>query len=130
MKRLLGIVAIFAIPYIGGKMLEELDFFKKRRITLDKAYSKFLSQDVFGLIKSINDCDRATSIELFDGNFYICTSMTGSDGYDFMDVASMGDSIIKVNGDDFFTIKKKNGKDFVFNFIDRTQEDDYYKRYH
>ena len=121
----IGGIVLFSINYY----FTTLDFFKDARVKYDKSYSAFLNENVVGVIKEVDYCDHALSIELMDGRFYLCTTYTNSNGYHFMDLANRGDSIIKIIGKDYFKLKKKNGKKYVFSFIDRTQNNDFYKRY-
>lgn len=109
--------------------LPKLNFFKKYRVKYDKSYSAFLNENIADVIKKVDYCDHAVSIELIDGKFYLCSPYPNSKGYNFIDKADSGDSIIKIVGRDYFELKKKHGERYTFNFLDRTINNDFYKRY-
>jgi hypothetical protein len=121
----IGAIVLFSINYY----FTTLDFFKDARVKYDKSYSAFLNENVVGVIKVVDYCDHALSIELMDGRFYLCTPKNTSIGYHFMDLANRGDSIIKMNGSNYIELKKKNGEKYVFSFDDRTIKNDFYKSY-
>jgi hypothetical protein len=121
----IGGLVLFSIYYF----LPKLDFFKKYRVKYDKSYSAFFNENITGVIKKVDYCDHAVSIELIDGKFYLCDPYTNSKGYRFMNKANRGDSIIKIFGRSYFELKKKNGEKYTFNFRDRTINNDFYKRY-
>ena len=121
----IGAIVLFSINYY----FTTLDFFKDARVKYDKSYSAFLNENVVGVIKVVDYCDHALSIELMDGRFYLCTPKNTSIGYHFMDLANRGDSIIKMSGKDYLTLKKRNGKKFTFKFRDRTITNDFYKSF-
>lgn len=121
----IGAIVLFSINYY----FTTLDFFKDARVKYDKSYSAFLNDNVVGVIKVVDYCDHALSIELMDGRFYLCTPKNTSIGYHFMDLANRGDSIIKMNGSNYIELKKKNGEKYVFSFDDRTIKNDFYKSY-
>ena len=125
LKFVFGGILLFSINYY----FTTLDFFKDARVKYDKSYSAFLNENVVGVIKEVESCDHALSIELMDGRSYLCTPNNNSNGNHFMDLANRGDSIIKNIGKDYFNLKKKNGKKYVFRFDDRTIKNDFYKRY-
>lgn len=124
-KFIIGGIILFSI----NNYFTTLDFFKDARVKYDKSYSAFLNENVIGVIKEVDYCDHALSIELMDGRFYLCTTYSNSNGYHFMDLANSGDSIIKINGNNYFELKKKNGEKYVFSFDDRTIKNDFYKSY-
>jgi hypothetical protein len=115
---------LFSINYY----FTTLDFFKDARVKYDKSYSAFLNENVVGVIKVVDYCDHALSIELMDGRFYLCDTYN-SNGIYFEKEANKGDSIIKMSGKDYLTLKKRNGKKFTFKFRDRTITNDFYKSY-
>jgi hypothetical protein len=120
----LGGIVLFSMSYF----LPKLDFFEAYRVKYDKAYSAFLNENVAGVIKEVDYCDHAISIELMDGRFYLCDTYN-SNGIYFEKEANKGDSIIKMSGKDYLTLKKRNGKKFTFKFRDRTITNDFYKSY-
>jgi hypothetical protein len=120
----IGAIVLFSINYY----FTTLDFFKDARVKYDKAYAAFLNQNVVGVIKVVEYCDHALSIELMDGRLYLCDPYN-SNGIYFEKEAIKGDSIIKMSGKDYLTLKKRNGKKFTFKFRDRTISNDFYKSY-
>lgn len=120
----IGAIVLFSINYY----FTTLDFFKDARVKYDKAYAAFLNENVAGVIKEVDYCDHAISIELMDGRLYLCDPYN-SNGIYFEKEAIKGDSIIKMSGKDYLTLKKRNGKKFTFKFRDRTISNDFYKSY-
>ena len=118
----LGGIVLFSSYYF----LQKLDFFEESRVKYDKAYSAFLNENIVGVIKEVDYCDHAISIELMDGRFYLCNPYN-SNGIYFDKEANKGDSIIKISGKDYLKLKKRNGEKHTFKFRDRTITNDFYK---
>jgi hypothetical protein len=118
----IGGIVLFSSYYF----LQKLDFFEESRVKYDKAYSAFLNENIVGVIKEVDYCDHAISIELMDGRFYLCNPYN-SNGIYFDKEANKGDSIIKISGKDYLKLKKRNGEKHTFKFRDRTITNDFYK---
>lgn len=127
-KKVLFICSIIFVLIFVSYIWPRLDFFKNARIKHDKAYSAFLNNDVLGVIEKVDYCDHAVSIELDNSKFYLCDPYT-TKALIFIKEATKGDSIIKFKNQNHFRLKKTNGEEMVFNILDRTETNNFYKKY-
>jgi hypothetical protein len=128
-KKILGFIIGGLLMYLFYFLLSQLDFFKSARINYDKAYSAFLKNDVKGEILEVSYCDHAISVELASGDFYLLDTYTNLQGQSFIGEAKRGDSIYKIGNNYYFQLRKRNGKKYNFNIIDRTESNSFYKKY-